>query len=110
MEHKPSRLLRHAEIAVNLPGTDSIPGVGDQPQHRKPFVETDRGVFHDRPDLDGKLPFGVAIRTLPALLVFEESDVLLPHVGQTTTPSGQRFAAKVAEAVVLIFEVGERFQ
>src|SRR5207237_4690407 len=67
MQQKPSGFLRDADGAMQLVGTDSVLSVGNQPKRTKPLVETDRRIFHDCPDLDRKLPFGVRVLALPNL-------------------------------------------
>jgi hypothetical protein len=66
MTHEPSCLLSHTDSAVKLPGAIAVLTVGNHPGSREPFVQSDRRVLKDRPNLDGELPLGVLGRTLPA--------------------------------------------
>lgn len=52
VQHEPRRLLRDPERPPQLVGADSILGVGDEPDGRKPLVQPERGILEDRPELD----------------------------------------------------------
>ena len=51
MRKKPRALLRDAQRAVKLVGTDAILRACDEPHSNQPLVEADGTVFHDRSNL-----------------------------------------------------------
>ena len=61
---------------MNLARTNTVLAIQDQPDRRKPFVQAQRGIFEDSPDLHGELSLIMADAALPAKLIFQEADIL----------------------------------
>lgn len=59
MEHKPSRLLRHAERPTEFVRGRAVLRVGEQPKRRKPFGERNRRILKYRSYADRELPFAL---------------------------------------------------
>jgi len=55
LQHKPCRGLRDLDRARQFVATDSVLAVRQHPEGDHPLVEADRGIFHNRLDLDRKL-------------------------------------------------------
>ncbi len=105
MEHKPRRLLGNSQIAVNLPRANPVSAVGNQPKNRKPFIQADRGVFHDRADLDGELPLRVTVAALPALLILQVAYTVTAAPGTLDDSIGPTLRGKVMNAIVFVAKV-----
>src|SRR5688572_7468721 len=97
MQEKPRALLRDAEPAGYLIGAEAVPGVGDKPYCRKPLVQADGGVLHERAGLDAELL--LAVPALPYAAGREAVDVLAPalRAGHAVGPAqrGQEVHAVV---------------
>ena len=55
MEHEPRGLLSNPERATEFVRADAVLRVGCEPDSGKPFIEAERGILEDRPDLDREL-------------------------------------------------------
>ena len=55
MDHEPRSLLRDLECPRDLIGTDSVFAIGNEPHRTEPFLQRNRAVFEDGPDLDREL-------------------------------------------------------
>ena len=55
VQHVPSRLLRDAERACNLVGTNPVLAVSNHPHGNHPLVHAERGILKDSPHFDGEL-------------------------------------------------------
>src|SRR5437016_3045273 len=55
MHHKPCCFLSDAERTVNLIRGHAVLGVDDEPNCTEPFIQFDRTVLEDRPDLHAEL-------------------------------------------------------
>jgi len=73
MEQKPCGLLGDTERTRYFTTANAILRVLKHPHSRKPFIQTDRGVFHDGSNLDGKLTARMSDAALPAQLVSKET-------------------------------------
>jgi hypothetical protein len=73
MEQKPSGLLGDAERPRYLATADTVLRVLKHPHCRKPFVQSDWGIFHDGPNLHGELAARVPNAALPPHLVSQGS-------------------------------------
>src|SRR6266704_1608872 len=56
VKHEPCRLLSDAEIAGDFVGANPVLAVGNHPHCDKPFVQRDRRILKDSPDLRSELP------------------------------------------------------
>ena len=81
MEHEPCRLLSDAEIAPQFVGANPILAVSNHPDGDKPFVQRDRRILKDSPDLHAELPMVVDCLALPFVLICKEYNVLTPTSG-----------------------------
>src|SRR6185437_9837346 len=68
MQHEPSCLLRDADSAVNFVRTNTVLRCRNHPHRSKPFVQTKRRVFKDRPGFRGELPRSMMASALPLAL------------------------------------------
>jgi hypothetical protein len=55
LQYKPCGRLRHAKSAAKFMRTDSILRVSQKPKRRHPLIKANRGIFHDRLDLNREL-------------------------------------------------------
>jgi len=55
VEHEPSGLLGHAQVAGNFVGRDPVLAVDEHPSAGKPEVKADGGILEQSPDLGGEL-------------------------------------------------------
>src|SRR5271157_709778 len=105
VQHEPCSLLCDLQIAGYFVATDTILAVGDEPHCCQPFVESDCGILHHSPDLDGKLALGVMASTLPRaalLAVFDSLRATSRTSYLTVRPAAN---CEVVNAVVGIREV-----
>jgi hypothetical protein len=65
VEHVPCTLLGDSKRAVEFPRTNAVLHIGLHPDCGKPLVETQRRIFHDGSDFNGKLSLGVTALALP---------------------------------------------
>jgi hypothetical protein len=93
MEHEPSRFLSNLEVACNLVAAHSILTIRKHPRCGKPFIQTNRGILKDSPNLDRELPLRVVASTLPVRRVALKLTFCAPQPGQLT-PFGQRRTAR----------------
>jgi hypothetical protein len=64
VKHEPACLLSDAQIASDLARANAVLAVGNQPDRREPFIQTDRRVLEDGPDFGAELllrMFGLAL-------------------------------------------------
>ena len=59
MIHKPCRLLRDAEVAGHLIGTDAVLAIGNHPDCSEPLVQAKRAILENSAYLRRELPPGV---------------------------------------------------
>ena len=59
LEHEPSGLLSNIKGASNFIGANAVLGIGDKPDGGKPFVQPNRTVLKDSPNLDRELALGM---------------------------------------------------
>lgn len=76
MKQKPRALLRDAKRAMKFKRANAVLSVRNQPDSAKPLVESDRRIFHQRPNLDRELSFRVLRVALPDLGVLKVGNVL----------------------------------
>src|SRR5579871_3558848 len=74
MQHKPRGLLSNSQRPVNLPRTDAVLAVGNEPHRNKPFVETERGILKDRARLNCELALCVMAAALPTIMLLRKRD------------------------------------
>ena len=65
MQHEPRGLLSDPQIAGDLAGANSVLAIRDQPDRREPFIESDRRILEDGPDLCAELLEGMLGSALP---------------------------------------------
>ena len=75
LQHEPCGLLSDANRTSDLVGTDSVLAIANHPNGDKPFVERDRRILKDSPDLDTELPMVVDALALPLALIGEKFSV-----------------------------------
>src|SRR5208282_2579325 len=109
LQHEPGRFLANLQIAGDLVGTDAVFAVRQHPSRGEPFVQWDRAIFVNRPDLNGELTLGVMAATLPSTpLRVEFADFLGAATGTNDLavwPSPYRY---VINTVVWIREIYNR--
>ena len=67
-QHEPRGLLSHAERTGQFVRTNAVLAVGEQPEGRKPLLETERGILEDGSNLEGELSAGMLrVALVPAL-------------------------------------------
>src|SRR5579863_617609 len=105
MEHKPRRLLRNLQVAGDFIRANSVLAVRNQPHSHKPFVQANRRVLKDSPDLDGELPTRMIRPALPHA-AGSEADIFAPasRADYTARPSADN---QVVKAVVGVREVDD---
>ena len=108
MEHEPSGLLSNPKCATYFVAGDAVLAIGDEPNTGQPFIKTERGVFKDRTDLDGKLTLRMARRALPAELIFQEA-YLRTSAGRASYAIGPTADNDVVQAVLGNGEKGDCF-
>lgn len=105
VKHKPRRLLGNAKHAANFIRTNTVLAVGDHPDSYQPFVQSDWGIFKDRPHLHRKLPMMMDSFALPLALVLKEYDII-SFAGRTDDYTIRpAYVDHKLEAVVRIVEV-----
>jgi len=110
VKQKPRGFLGDTKRACDFATADSVLGVLEHPNCRKPLFETDGRVLHDGSDLDGKLPPWMASAALPTQLIFEEAYAGTPatRADHTFLPFGTA-GHEVVKTVLLIREVNDGF-
>jgi|SRR6266850_146366 len=76
MQHEPCGLLSDAKGAAYFVGTNPIFAIGNHPDSDEPFVQWERRILKDGPNLHRKLTLGMDALALPLPLVFEEHGIL----------------------------------
>jgi hypothetical protein len=109
MQHEPCSLLSNAKRTGDLAGTDSVLGIGDEPDSGKPLLKAQRRVLEDGSNLGRKLPLGVGALALPLFLSGEEGNVLPATGGANYNAIRPAVQGHVFKAVVLIREVNDGF-
>src|SRR5947209_1946029 len=89
VQHKPRRLLRHADPARNLIGRNAVAVRRQQPHGREPLVEANRRVLKDRSDLHAEL--AVALAAAPRVAVLYRG-----HVGRSAPHTRARDTVREA--------------
>lgn len=74
VKHEPRRFLGDAERPANLVTANSVLSVRDEPNARKPFIQTKRGIFKDRSDLNRELALRMPSAALPTELILEKAN------------------------------------
>jgi hypothetical protein len=74
VKHEPSGFLSDIDSAGKLPRTNAVLAISQEPHSRKPLVQTERGVFKDRPDLHGELALRVVSAALPTQALLLKGD------------------------------------
>lgn len=69
MEHEPCRFLSDAQSAGKFTGTNTVFCGANDPDGRKPFLQSKRRILKDGSDLRGELAFRMCALALPFLLV-----------------------------------------
>jgi hypothetical protein len=110
VKHEPSRLLSDTQCASDFTTANPVLTVQNHPRCGKPFFQTNRGVFHDRADLDGKLSLRVPITALPPRLILEETNIGTPagRANYAVFPLGAT-GDQIVKTVRRISEVKYRF-
>src|SRR6266700_112774 len=108
MEHEPCGLLSHTKSTVNLPGTNPVLTVGDEPNRWHPFFEWQRRILHHSAHLDRELAQGMSIAALPAALIRQESDRSAPTSRTDHYTIRPSFRGQVFQAAVGIREILNR--
>jgi len=108
VKHKPRRLLSDAHVTGDLVAADTVLAVREHPRCSQPFVQTDRAVLEDRPNLDGELTLGVMATALPSAPIRVEAN-LWRSATRTRHAVGPTSHRKVVNAVVGIREVDDCF-
>jgi hypothetical protein len=108
VEHEPCAFLRNTQIAGDLAGANAILAVGDQPDRREPFVETDRRVLKDGADLGAELLLRVLGLALPNAARGEQGHLRATarRTSHTVRPAQRN---RRAHAVIGIREISDRF-
>lgn len=109
MQHEPCGLLCDSKCPVNLPRTDAILTVSDEPNAGQPLFKRQRRIFKDRTDLDGELPFGMANAALPAALLCQESDAVASADGASDNAIGPTPSGQIFQAIVRVGEILDGF-
>ncbi len=104
VEHEPSGFLGDTESAGHFVRTNSVLAVGYHPDRHKPFIQRQRRIFKDSPDLDAELPMVVDALALPLALIRQEAGVL-PATNWASDPIGPTHLGDQAQAVIGIREV-----
>ena len=61
---------------MNFPGRDAVLGINNHPHRGKPLIQTDWRILEDGASLKRELWGGVLLSAVPAVILFEEQDVL----------------------------------
>jgi len=106
VQHEPRGFLRHAKVPSDLIAADTVAAIGNQPDSRKPLVETNSGLVEDRPDFDGELL--TAFAALPDAPRLEEHRLrsFAMRANHAVRPT---LGCKVVQSVVGIGEVLDGF-
>lgn len=110
MEHEPRGFLSDVEVPTQLVGADSVLTVGDEPKGGEPLVQTDRAVFHDRPDFDGELLSGVILFAGPHAPGGDEGDLFATASRARNISVGPAHADHESEGTVRIGEELDSFE
>ena len=110
MQHEPCGLLRDLDGAVKFPGGDAVAVAGNHPHGRKPLIQAKWGVFKDGPELDGELSLRMPGLALEHPAGCDETDVLRSASGAYRDAICPAVGSEVANAVVGILEIYDRFQ
>jgi len=108
MKHKPSRLLRHFQIAREFVAADAVLAIANQPSCREPLFQAERGILKDRADLQGKLGFRVFAVALPAAHILEICNLLRTAVRAVYLSIGPSNCDHELVAVLGIGKEGDR--
>jgi hypothetical protein len=73
VEHEPRGFLRNIERASYFVAADTVLSVRDEPNARKPLVETQGRILKDRTDLDRELALRMPCAALPSELILKEA-------------------------------------
>jgi hypothetical protein len=106
VKHEPRGLLGDAERTPNFVGTDSVLAVRNQPYCDEPFVETERRILKDSPDLCAELPMAVDTLALPLALIRKERHIL-PSASGADNAVRPAQAHHELEAVIWVCEVDD---
>lgn len=109
LKHEPSSLLTDAYSPVEFPRAKPVLAVRELPHGEQPFIQANRRILEDRPDLDGELSLRVPSLALPEAPGRQETD-LVRSTGRTDYfaifPAPIR---QIANAVLWIGEVNDCF-
>jgi len=108
VQHEPRGFLGHAKRTVKLPRGNAILRISDQPNRRKPLIQTKRRILEDGPSLESELALRVMSGALPLPLIRQESHagISAGRAGDTVRPAPRHH---VGEAIVGVGEVDYRF-
>lgn len=101
--HVPSGLLGDSKCAVKFPRTDTVLGVGDEPERSKPFVQWNRAVLENGADLYRKLL--LALKALPNTAGAQVARALCPAVAAFRLAIGPSKTSQKLYAKVFVREV-----
>src|ERR1019366_620331 len=109
MEHEPCGLLSDLHVAGDLVTTNAILAVSDEPHCSEPLVQSDCGIFHHVPYLDGEFALRMMAGALPSAALLAELNAI--RAASWTGYFAVRPAAnrQIVNAVVGIAEVQNRF-
>jgi hypothetical protein len=110
VQHEPRGLLGHSKCFRNFATAHTVLAVEYQPHCRKPLVQAQRRILKDGSNLRRELPSWMADAALPAQLILQKSDAgaTAPWADNAVLPL-RATGDKVAQAVILIREVQDRF-
>src|SRR5579871_395312 len=108
VKHEPRGFLADSKSAVKLPGGDTVLGIGEEPHRRKPFIQSERGVFKDSANLNGELPLRVVTRALPAELILQETDTLATAGRASDLTVRPPLRRQIVQAVLWVSKVQDR--
>ncbi len=109
VQHEPCRLLGNFHVTRNLVTADPVFAVGDKPSSGHPFVQRDRGIFHDGPDLNGEFAFRVMAGASPSPSLLAEFDLHRTASGASHNAIRPAPDSEIVNAVIGIREVDDCF-
>jgi hypothetical protein len=108
VKHEPCSLLSDPKGPGDLAGANAILRRGDDPNGRKPLVQSERRVLEDGPNLDGELALGMGTLALKFPLCSEVANIS-PSASRASHSVRLAMSDHVAEALIRVCEVDDGF-
>jgi hypothetical protein len=110
VEHEPSGLLRHIQIARDFIAADPVLAIRQQPDSGKPLIQSERRVLEDGSNLDAELATVVTHAAFPSTLIGEKMNLFASTDRTLHDPVRPAQSGQEAKANIGVFEVANRVQ